>query len=92
MWPGIYHSTNEQNINDVFQSKGDSHSVSGAVQLLPLLSQLLDDVAAYLLCLVGNLLTSLDALAGVIQRLGALKQQSSLRLQVCLRSRQNQTV
>lgn len=67
--------------------KGDSHSVSGAVQLLPLLSQLLDDVVADLLCLVGDLLTSLDALAGVIQRLTALKQQGSLRLQVCLHRR-----
>lgn len=67
--------------------KGDSHSVSGAVQLLPLLSQFLDDVVANLLCLVGNLLTSLDALAGVIQRLTALKQQGSLRLQVCLHRR-----
>lgn len=67
--------------------KGDSHSVSGAVQLLPLLSQLLNDVVADLLCLVGDLLTSLDALAGVIQRLTALKQQGSLRLQVCLHRR-----
>lgn len=67
--------------------KGDSHSVSGAVQLLPLLSQLLDDVVADLLCLVGDLLTSLDALGGVIQRLSALKQQGSLRLLACLHRR-----
>lgn len=86
MKPGIHRSTIKQNTDNGFQRKGDSHSVSGAVQLLPLLSQLFDDVTAYLLRLVGNLLTSLDALAGVIQRLGALKQQRSLRLQVCLQS------
>lgn len=86
--PGIHHSTIKQNTNNGFQRKGDSHSVSGAVQLLPLLSQLFDDVTAYLLRLVGNLLTSLDALAGVIQRLGALKQQRSLRLLVCLQSQE----
>lgn len=66
----------------------DSHSVSGAVQLLSLLSQLFDDVIAYLLRLVGNLLTALDALGGVIQRLCALKQQRSLGLQVCLQNQQ----
>lgn len=86
--PGIHHSTIKRNTNNGFLSKGDSHSVSGAVQLLPLLSQLFDDITAYLLRLVGNLLTSLDALTGVIQRLGALKQQRSLRLQVCLQSQQ----
>lgn len=57
-----------------------AHSVPGAVQLLPLLSQLLDDVCADLLRLVSDAAAPLDALGGVVQGLVALEQQRPLGL------------
>ena len=64
-----------------------SHCVPGAVQLLALPSQLLDDIGADLIRLGCDAKSSLDALTGVGQRVGALQQQRSLRLDLGLRER-----
>ena len=54
------------------------HPVSGAIQLLSLLAQLLDDVRADLVRLRGDALAALDALRGVVKILCSLEQQSPL--------------
>lgn len=49
------------------------YSVSAAVQLFSLLSQLLDDICTNLLCLCSDALASFNTLAGVVQSLCALE-------------------
>lgn len=66
-----------------------AHSGPSTVQLLPLLSQLLDDICANLLRLDCYAVASFNTLTGIVQRLCALEQQSSLRLQVCLHKMSN---
>lgn len=82
LWFSQWFSTSSHTFTTQYEFT--AHSVPSAIQLFPLPSQLSDDICAYLLRLRCNALASFNTLAGIVQRLCALQQQSSLRLQVCL--------
>lgn len=63
-----------------------AHPALGALQLLPLLPQLLNDVGADLIGLGRDSVRALDALAGSVQAVCALEKQHPLGLQVSLKN------